>query len=128
MFDALKNDAAGLAILREWLGDDGVPVPAVDAVRRSQSCLQCSENVAPGWWDRMKNQVARAIRKHLEIKHRIWLSVEREKDLHMCRACGCCTRLKIWTPLKHIEAHQSAEVWAGLPLNCWMLLERESKP
>lgn len=127
MFEALKNDAAGLAILREWLGDDSKPVSTLQACARSVSCVKCEMHRPARWWDTIKHAVATAIKRHLEIKNKVGLRVDLEEELGMCKACGCCVRLKIWVPLKHIEAHQTEDVWNKLAPNCWMLRERANK-
>lgn len=127
MFEALKNDVAGLAILKEWLGEDGTPVSTLQACARSVACVKCVKHRPAKWWEWAKNKVASAIKRHLSVKHRLGLVVDLEESLGMCQGCGCCVRLKIWTPLKHIEAHQTEEVWAKLAPDCWMIRERANK-
>jgi hypothetical protein len=120
MFEALKNDAVGIAILREWLGAAGVPVPIEDATRRSRVCLQCPENQVPRWWESAKGKVARAIRRHLEIKNRIEMRVEEEEQLGICLVCRCCLPLKIHVPIRHVEAHTDPDAWDKFPSFCWI--------
>lgn len=123
MFEELKNDAVGLAVLREWLGDDGVPVSHEDATRRSYICVGCHENKAPRWWDFAKNKVARAIKKHLEVKHRVGLGVDVEARLGICAVCRCCLPLKVHVPIQHINAHLDDDVRTKFPDFCWVCNE-----
>lgn len=123
MFDELKNDAAGLEILRDWLGDGGAPVPQADATRRSRVCVGCPENQAPRWWEYAKSNMARVIKKHLEVKHRTGLQVDVEDQLGICRVCRCCLPLKIHVPIAHIEAHSDPEAWGKFPAFCWQRAE-----
>ncbi len=123
MFEALKNDAAGLAILREWLGADGVPVSIDDATRRSRVCLTCPENRAPRWWETAKEKIARIIKRHLAVKNRVGLKVESEELLGICRVCRCVLPLKIHVPIKHVEAHTAPDEWEKFPRWCWIRAE-----
>jgi hypothetical protein len=124
MLDAIKQTAQGVAILKDWLGGGGEPVPRVIAEHRSSFCLQCPHNVAPKWWDKAKEAVAENIRQHLEVKNQVGLTLSNEDRLHMCRKCGCCLTLKLHVPFEHIHAHTSQKVYDSLPVFCWMLAEK----
>ena len=84
--------------------------------------------MAPGWWDlvgQVKNSIAKTIREQLRIKHTLNLYSSWDPDLHMCQICGCCLKLKVWTPIEHIKAHFPKENLTKLPPHCWMLKEYE---
>lgn len=128
----IRNDMTGAAILADWLGN-GEPVHPLVAEARAQRCTRanggtlCPHNVQPKWWERAKEKAAEWIRAELEAKHNLSLTVPQEEDLGMCDLCGCCTRLKIWTPLPHITAHVHKDQLAQAPSYCWMRVEIEAR-
>lgn len=125
----IRNDLSGAEALRDWLGDGGVPVHVIVAEMRANRCTigndgqACPLNVEPNWWDRAKSLIADWIRKELEIKNGMALTVEREETLNMCKACGCCLRLKVWAPAVHLKAHITAKQLQTTPDYCWMRKE-----
>lgn len=128
LIEKIRNDIEGAAILRDWLGD-GSPVHPIVAEARASRCTTgnngnpCPMNVEPNWWDRVKNDIAEWIRYELELKNRMDLKVPQEEQLSMCGACGCCLKLKVWTPIKHIKDHLAPEKLAKTPTYCWMRAE-----
>lgn len=82
-------------------------------------------NKAPKWWETAKEVIANWIRKELEIKSHMNLRVGAEERLHMCAACGCCLRLKVWTPRQHIRDHITKKQLEKAPEYCWMRKELE---
>lgn len=127
--DEIAKDISGVAALSDWLGENGTPVDPMVAAFRAQRCLigndgkPCPKNVEPNWWDRVKHKIADWIRAELELKHRMGLRVAEESSLHMCKVCGCCLSLKIWTPIKHIRDHTPAERVSEFPEYCWIKRE-----
>lgn len=120
----IKHDAAGAAMMTDWLGDGGIPVPQSKADERASACLVCPKNVDPTWWERMtKDPIADVIRHQLEIKNSMEMRVEGEAFMGMCQPCGCCTRLKVWVPIKHVKAHTAQDVLESFPAFCWQLNE-----
>jgi len=126
----LRQTADGAAVLDDWLGEGGEPVPLHQAELRTTSCLTgdngkpCRFNRAPKWWEKMfKDPIAAAIRKHIAIKNQIGLHLSHEKDLHMCSRCGCCLLLKPFVPIEHIKAHHRPEI--EYPPYCWIAKEME---
>lgn len=126
ILDEIKSDASGLALLADWLGENGVPVDKVKAVLRSSICAKCPENIEPNWWQKFTTSIAMTIRRQLGIKHRLKLEVPQEKELRMCRVCGCATPLKIWTPIEHIKSHTSVGQMQRFPNFCWIKKETEA--
>ena len=127
----LRNDIEGAKLLKDWLGDGGQPVPSLRAESRAEACVHgnngkaCPMNTAPNWWDRFKNAIALTIRAELELKNHLNLRVEPEDDLHMCGVCGCCLKLKVWTPIEHVKTHTSLNKISKAPGFCWMRREIE---
>lgn len=126
VLEEIKEDIQAIDLLDDWLGAGGIPVSAFTATLRSKTCLEgddgkpCSLNKAPNWWDRVKSRIADYIRGQLEIKHNMGLAVADEHKLHMCAACGCCLRLKIWVPNEQLKRHTDAKTINKTPAFCWM--------
>lgn len=114
------------AAMADWVGEGAVPVDQMVAEFRASRCMSgnngdpCPLNGAENWWDWAKHVVAMWIRRELEIKNELNLSVKDEQRLHMCKACGCCLRLKVWVPIKHLREHTSTEQLNKMPDYCWM--------
>lgn len=129
LIEEFRNDVAGLALLTDWLGAGGHPVSQIHAEHRADACVHgndgkpCPLNKEPGWWDRVKSSIANTIKMQLEMKQHLKLHVSSEEGLAMCAACGCCLKLKVWTPIEHIKAHTSPENIAKTPSYCWMRTE-----
>lgn len=119
----LANDARGLAVLAEWLGSGGVPVSSSQANNRALICLTCPENREKGWWDKVKNHIAFAIKEHLLVKSKLGLRVAVEDELAMCRKCGCAIPLLVWTPAEHLKKHHTN--LKDYPSFCWKRQEIE---
>jgi len=128
LIETIKNDIEGAAILRDWLGD-GDPVHPMVAEARAQRCTTgnegkpCPLNIEANWWDRVKSTIADWIRYELELKNKMELKVPQEDALGMCKACGCCLRLKVWTPIKHIKDHITPAQLKTTPGFCWIRAE-----
>ncbi len=119
-----RQTANGAEIIDDWLGAGGMPVPLPHAEARAFLCKTCPMNVSPNWWHIFfTNPIARAIRRTIEIKNQIGLSVSCESDLAMCRGCGCTTKLKIHVPIEHIKAHHKPE--HKYDPRCWVTKEME---
>ena len=120
VLEEIRNDAAGLASLRDWLGEGGVPVDSATADARTAVCAGCPQNVRFIWWENTKHAIAETIKRHLAVKHRLELHAENEDNVAMCRACGCCLRLKVWVPMDVIRPHTTPEQLAKMPEPCWI--------
>ena len=129
ILDEIKQDMTGAALLRDWLGDDGIPVNEMIAEFRAQRCIMgndgepCPLNSHENWWDKVKHAVADWIRAQLSLKHKMNISLADDPHLHMCSACGCCLKLKVWVPNKHLRDHTSKEVLDKTVSYCWMRKE-----
>lgn len=131
VLEELRHDIEGALLLDDWLGEGGEPVSQTQADYRADQCLHgnggdpCPLNIEPNWWDRVKEAIADTIRAELELKKRINLRVIGEPELAMCKPCGCCLKLKVWTPIKHIKKHLSEESLDQMPNFCWQKIEIE---
>ncbi len=116
-------------VLRDWIGNDGIPIEQEKAESRAAICLHCPANSPARWWEKAANMIADAIRKQLEVKNKMGLRLSTEDKVGMCRACGCCIRLKVWVPIEHIRAHVTSRDREGFQnasanhprgLRCWI--------
>ena len=130
VLEEIKNDAAAMPLLVDWLGNGGKPVAHELAEKRAAVCTAlrysdkaCPFNVEPRWWERFKMKVAEVIKDQLAIKNKmgVWVSVESE--LNMCKACGCCLPLKVHVPIEHIRDHTRPETFQKFPSWCWITKE-----
>lgn len=131
LIERLRGDIEGAKLLADWLGEGGHPVSQMRADHRAYACNHgnkdhpCPYNTAPNWWDKFKSAIATTIRAELELKNHLELKAQEEDRLAMCSVCGCCLKLKVWTPLNHIKAHTPAETIGRAPVYCWMRTESE---
>ena len=132
MIEDLKQMAGAAPILAEWFGEGGEPVPRQLAADRANICRcihdfeSCENNTAANWWQtHLSDPIAQVITTMLEFKNKtdIHLPDYVETDLGMCKICGCCLKLKVWTPIKHIANHTSIEQLAQYPSFCWIKRE-----
>lgn len=132
LLEEFRNDVAGLALLKDWIGADGVPVHQSTAENRAMICARgiggkpCPKNVEKNWWDRIKSQIANVIKMQLEMKHHLNLHVEVEDELGMCGCCGCALPTNVWVPTEHIKAHTEPDKFKDAPIECWIQKELES--
>lgn len=120
---AIRQTSKGLHVIDDWLGVGGQPVSKEQAEKRSQSCLKCPHNRAPRWWETAKGSIAQAIRDMLSVKNECAMELEHEEKLNICDQCGCCLRLKCWTPIVHVRKVVDQKTLSGLPSYCWMKRE-----
>lgn len=131
ILETIRNDARGAMLLTDWLGHGGVPVSQEQAEVRALACISgqdgrpCDHNKEADWWERIKNKIATTIKKQLLVRDTLGLSVSVDEKLNMCSACGCCLRLKVWTPIAHVKQHTPAEKITELPIFCWQRKELE---
>ena len=128
LIDEAKQDAAGLATIKDWLGE-GVAVRPEHAAGRASVCLfgregmECFYHHSAHWWEIFKSPIADAIKRQIELKASMSLTTPHDKELKMCSACGCCMAVKIWVPIQHIKAHTPDFMLAKFPSFCWQRRE-----
>lgn len=132
MKEEIQNTLGGIELLHDWLGEQGEPVTPILANFRASRCLTgnngdpCPMNVAPNWWDKVKNAVAFVIKAQLQLKHGMNLRLSHEDNLNMCQQCGCCLKLKCWVPTKHIKEHTAPDKLQFMPDYCWIKRELQT--
>lgn len=110
--------------LTSWLEDGGAVVSQELAQKRGVICAACPQNVSGDWWEKISKQpVAQVIKNWLEQKNAMNLSVPIEREIGICKACGCCNLLKIHEPLHYIKEHMDEQTSLKLDINCWILSE-----
>jgi len=128
----LKQIADGAAVITAWFGAGGRPVSQDTANTRALACLHgdkvmvCSFLGHPYWWESTKGAIASAIKEQLEAKGNLKLETALDQNPSMCRKCGCCLPLKVWTPIEHIKSQTTEEQVQGFPAFCWQRIEIEN--
>lgn len=120
---AVKHSVNGWRILRDWLGEGGLPVTPQLAEQRAEVCVQCPKNVRSDWLTRVSGAVAKAVLEQRRAKTALAITVPQESELGTCDVCLCNLALKVHVPLPHIIKHTSHQVWSELPTNCWIKRE-----
>ena len=116
---AASKLAAGVATIGAWRGAGGEVVPQEEAERRAAICAACFLNDNEhgiGYF--FVSSVAASIQHEIERKNDIKLRTARDSELGVCKACFCCLRLKVFTPMEYITRHMSKSV--TLPPRCWI--------
>ena len=116
LLDQVKDFARGAAIIKDWLGHDGIIVDQEEAQFRADICAACPKNVDG---IRLTDAVAEAIHEQLEIKNHLMLRVKGEKSLKHCEVCSCVNRLSIWCPMEFLTRHSTPDELREYPSNCW---------
>lgn len=111
----------GIQTLRDWLGDGAQTVSHDHAQLRASRCLQCPKHSETAY---IKEAIAGEIKRQVELKNHLELRVFGEKRLHVCEACGCAMKLKVWLPLERILPDEDEK--AKLDPQCWILKEMQS--
>lgn len=111
----------------DWLGSGGKPVERELAQRRADKCLACPLNDPLKWWETFTAPVVTKLRRTIELKNQIKLSVVHEDKLHVCRSCKCLLPLKVHVPLQLIRETTDLEKLkadcAKEKTTCWILEE-----
>lgn len=126
--NVIQEAKQAAAILRDWVGDGGQPVPPEQAEARARCCTSggpggrpCPHNWLGSW--QWKMTVANAIRKQLELRGKMNIRLKDEGSVGICEACGCALRLKLHVPFIHIYRHTSDALLARYPDFCWQKQE-----
>lgn len=131
----LRKVAAGAQILVDWVGDGLTPVSKSLAQDRADVCTgrlnskPCPHNTHQGIAN-LTGPIADFIKKQLQKKSELRLSVEGEEKLETCGICICQNNLKIWTPLDVILDRTSEQVLADFRQKadwCWILKEKQTQ-
>ena len=120
----VKNVAAGVGVLLDWLGNSGKPVDQAVSEHRATVCATCPQNGKGGLLEYFTGKAANVIKTQLEIKNDLALRTSHDAELGTCLACLCKLDLKVHTPIQHILAHMPDDVKAKLDPRCWVLAEK----
>lgn len=127
MLTKLKKELAsyvnGAEILTAWMGAGGVPVPRDQAEARAAVCFGCPKNRPRKWYELVKAGVAGEIKRQLGLRQHLKRFTTYDSGLGVCDACGCFLKLKVDTPLEHIERTLSDEDINDLAEICWVRKE-----
>lgn len=122
----VKKVAAGVKVLLDWLGSGGRAVPKEQAEKRAATCVLCPQNKDGDWTAMFTKPVSEMLRLQLGIKNDLKLATSKDAELHVCQACSCPLKLKVFAPIKHIVDNMDAESQARLQLKdpvCWIRQE-----
>lgn len=120
--NALKAASRLYAVRVSWLGDGGEPVARDVASARAAICLACPNN-QPRLWENMARHLVSWALGVDRLRSELKLATGVETGLHVCAACDCVLRCKVWVPNEHVEATTDL---AALPENCWILTEHNA--
>ena len=120
---AVRNVAAGIGVLLDWLGSGAKPVEQSVADSRAAICATCPRNDGGDWTAYFTKPIADKIRTQLEIRGDLQLRTPHDDKLTVCSACSCPLKLKIWTPIEHVLSHTPDNVKTQLDSRCWILHE-----
>lgn len=113
----VKKPVAGIALIADWLGSGLKPVEQSRADQRASICARCILNIPHIG---LTNVIADGLHLLMEAKAHMKLSTPHDNLLETCKACSCRNVLKVWTPIEHIRAHTTPEIFAALAEPCWI--------
>jgi len=102
----------GAVAITEWLGKGGEVVDNATAQARADICLKCPEHNPDQTATVLVGEV---VRKVLEAKNKIGLTVNNEDELGSCKVCGCVLKLQCFEPLELIDKNEKFDK------DCWKL-------
>lgn len=115
----LKNTKAGIKTWLDWFGD-GRPVEPAIAEKRASICVTCPQMQKADiktWFQRIAAQEIFAIFNALND---LDLKTQHDEKLHVCKACDCPMKAKVWVPLSFIKKHMEPTAVAKLDARCWI--------
>lgn len=121
-----KALVSGAKTLTEYL-DSGDPVVGLGlAIKRATVCSGCPANEAGDLTKWFTVPASEYIRRQLEKAQARKLETPRDDDLHICTACSCPLKLKIWIPIEWIRKNKIEGQDQKMRLandQCWVLNE-----
>lgn len=117
----VRNVAAGVGVLLDWLGHGAKPVDQPLADSRASICATCPKNDGGDFIAYFTQTIADKIRTQLEIRGDLQLRTPHDYSLTVCSACDCPLKLKVFVPIDHILSHTSDDVKTKLDPRCWIL-------
>lgn len=122
----VKQVAAGVATLLDWLGSGAEPVLNEIAEQRAGVCAGCPQNQDGDFFAIFTQPVAEKITTQLQIRKSMNLTTTHDAALKVCQACMCPLKLKVHVPMQHITDHLHQRVMDKLDPRCWILLEMKT--
>jgi hypothetical protein len=116
----LKNVAAGVETLVEWIDDGAEAVNIGLATTRAAVCAACPKNGKGDFTRWFTVPVSEAIRSELNRRREMKLETVHDEKINVCEACLCPLKLKIHMPIDRIRNRLPAESLAALDPSCWI--------
>jgi hypothetical protein len=116
----VRKAAAGIGLVRDWLGEGLEPVAQEVADKRAAICVACPKNQAGDFFQRVEASIGEGVRTLIGVATDLNLRTPLDAKLETCVVCDCYIPLKVWPPLKHILENTSPEVMADLDERCWI--------
>lgn len=123
----VKRVVAGVKVLTDWLGSSGRAVEKELAEKRANVCAICPQNKDGDWTTFFTAPVSEMLKLQLGIKNDLRLSTSKDDVLHVCMACSCPLKLKVWTPIRHIVDNMDEGTKSRLQPDspvCWIISEQ----
>jgi hypothetical protein len=118
----LKNATVGIKTYIDFFGD-GRPVPQDVADKRAAVCAPCRLNEPGGLLERFTQAAAKEIMSIYGVLNDLNCKTALDEKLHVCSACQCPMKSKIWVNRDVIMKHMPKENFDKLVPECWMRIE-----
>jgi hypothetical protein len=112
----------GASTIAEMMGAEG-PVGQEVAERRAAVCAGCRLNDRGDWTRFFTVPAAAAVRSMMSFFGGLKLTTQVDEQLHVCTACACPVKLKVWARLAHILKHMPKTDYDALANECWIKAE-----
>lgn len=119
----IKQLHSGTSALAYWWLEGQPPVNPSLAQARANICKTCPKNQSATLFEELTGTAAVAVKKALELKHSMKLTLQNESELGMCEACGCKLELKVWTPSTVLFRNGKPDYFNKLDPNCFIRSE-----
>lgn len=124
-----KKIWAGVRTLNDWLDSEEPPVIPEISTRRAKVCAECPKNGKGDLTSWFTIPAAGAIKHQLQKLTERKIATPLDDSLNICEVCLCPLKLKVHTPLKHINTHMTNATLADLQEvpGCWIPAELADK-
>lgn len=121
--EKVKKVWQGVKTINDWIDSGDPAVSPQLAERRAQVCVKCPLNGKGGLEEWFTKPASEAIRRQFEKMAHRHLSTSVDNELGTCTICLCPMKLKVHTPLSHIQTYMQPDVEKLLDHNCWIKSE-----
>lgn len=108
----------GLKNMADMFGPEGIVEDAKTSQKRADICLKCPQNIQGVT---LSAPIASAVKKLLEFRKNVDLTVEGEQGLGRCGVCDCEIKLLVHVPQKRVVEYLTEEERSKSPFHCWKL-------